>query len=227
MNMTHKISIDKNATRALISFIRSYTDLLEHNLRDIHQTMREAVDGVMSGIQEISKKTEEGKRKANEVLTSTYTNPDAETKKTMDSVQDAVDQVMEMAAQGKGAAAAPSGNDQEDLKDKLRRSSGIFSKHMESLEKLDGELSGLLLSMMGALSRDDVISQRIEHVMMGLNAMQASLTYILTDFDTRCKEGEVERYIKDLKAFTLRTYTTEEERKQFYDTFPEDRKKSA
>lgn len=218
-----KSSIDKNATRSLIVFVRNYTDLLEHNLRDIHAVMREAVDGVMAGIQEISNKTAEGKRKANEVLTNTYTNPDAEAKKVIDAAQDAVDQVMEQAMSG--GVAKTTAQEQEELKDKLRRSSGIFSKHMESLEKLDGELSGLLLSMMGALSRDDVISQRIEHVMMSLNAMQASLTYILTDFDTRCKEGEVDRYIRDLKAFTLRTYTTEEEKRKFYEVFPEDKKK--
>ncbi len=218
-----KSSIDKNATRSLIVFVRNYTDLLEHNLRDIHLVMREAVDGVMAGIQEISNKTAEGKRKANEVLTTTYTNPDAEAKKVMDSVQDAVDQVMDQAISGDAKSTA---QEQEDLKAKLRRSSGIFSKHMESLETLDGELSGLLLSMMGALSRDDVISQRIEHVMMGLNAMQASLTYILTDFETRCKEGEVERYIRDLKAFTLRTYTTEEEKQKFFEVFPDDKKKT-
>lgn len=217
-----KSSIDINATRTLVMFVRNYSDMLEHNLREIHLVMREAGDGVMAGIQEISNKTAEGKRKANEVLTNTYTNPDAEAKKVMDAAQDAVDQIMEQATQGSAKSAT---QDQEDLKAKLRRSSGIFSKHMESLETLDGELSGLLLSMMGALSCDDVISQRIEHVMMGLNAMQASLTYILTDFETRCKQGEVDRYIKDLKSFTLRTYTTEEERRTFFEVFPEEKKK--
>jgi hypothetical protein len=215
---------DKNATRSLIVFVRNYTDLLEHHLRDIHGVMRETVDGVMAGIQEISNKTAEGKRKANEVLTTTYTNPDAEAKKAIDAAQDAVDQVMEQAmAEG----AKTTAQEQEDLKAKLRRSSGVFSKHMESLERLDDDLSGLLLSMMGALSRDDVISQRIEHVMMGLNAMQASLTYILTDFETRCKEGEVDRYIRDLKAFTLRTYTTEDEKRTFFKVFPDEKKKAS
>ena len=52
---------DQNATRALITFVRSYTDLLEHHLRDIHFVMRETVDGVMAGIQEISNKTAEGR----------------------------------------------------------------------------------------------------------------------------------------------------------------------
>jgi hypothetical protein len=218
---------DKNATRSLIVFVRNYTDLLEHHLRDIHGVMRETVDGVMQGIQEISNKTAEGKRKANEVLTTTYTNPDEEAKKAIDDAQDAVDQVMEQALAAAPAAKDGSTSDQEELKNKLRRSSGIFSKHMESLERLDDNISGLLLQMMGALSRDDVISQRIEHVMMGLNAMQASLTYILTDFETRCKQGEVDRYIADLKAFTLRTYTTEEEKRQFYRIFPGDEKKKA
>ena len=218
-------AIDKNATRSLVTFIRNFTDVLEQNLQAIHVTMREAVEGVMQGISEISDKTAEKKRAANEVLVSTYTNPDAETKASMDSVQDEVERVMAMAAAGNYAdAAAPAAKEDDELRMKLRRSAGLFSKHMEALETLDGDLSGLLLEMMGKLSSDDVVSQRIQHVMQSLNALQTSLTYILTDFETRCRDGEVERFITDLKSFALRSYTMEEEKELFYRAFPEERK---
>ena len=228
--------IDKHSTRNLITFIRSYTDLLEKSLQSIQGTMRETVDGVMQGITEISEKTAAKKREANEVLVATYTNPDAEASKIMDSVQNEVKEIMEMAASG-GTAAGPTpaavptktgstvftavnGNDGGD---KLRRGSGLFSKHMEAMETLDGDLQGMLISMMGSLSRDDVIAQKIEHVATALNALQTSLTYLLTDFEERCKESGVERFTKELKTFVFRSYTMEDEKKIFYTVFPEER----
>ncbi len=230
-------SIDKHATRNLIAFVRNFTDLLEKSLQSIQGTMRETVDGVMQGINEISEKTSAKKREANEVLVATYTNPDAEASKIMDSVQNEVNEIMEMAASG-GTAAVPTlaavptktgsstvftavnGNEGGD---KLRRGSGLFSKHMEAMETLDGDLQGMLISMMGALSRDDVIAQKIEHVVTALNAMQTSLTYLLTDFEERCKESNVERFTKELKTFVFRSYTMEDEKKIFYNVFPEER----
>lgn len=215
-------SKDKSASRALIGFVRAYTDLQEKHLRAIHQTMRETVDGVMLGIQQISDATASNKKKANEVLVTTYTNPDADATLAMADMQNEVDRVLAEAesADGKAVADELSGG-------KVRRTAGIFSKHMEALETLDGELQELLLAMMGQLSRDDVIKQRIEHVMMSLQALQTSLTYILTDYESRCKDGEVEKFIEDLKQYTLRSYTMEEEKRAFFETFPDAKKSKA
>lgn len=218
--------VDKAASRALISFVRSFTDLQEKHLRGIHQTMRETVEGVMQGIQQISDQTSQNKKKANEVLVSTYTNPDEDAQRAMHDVQDEVERVMAEAKLAKPKAPASS-SPSDELSLKVRRSAGFFSKHMEALETLDGSLQELLLTMMGQLSRDDVISQRIEHVLMSLQGLQTSLTYILTDYENRCKDGDVQKFIADLKAYTLRSYTMEEEKKAFFEVFPEERGKKA
>lgn len=224
------MTIDKTATRDLILFVRSYTDLLEKQLEDSRALMREAVDGVMNSIQAISDKTALKKRQANAVIVNTYTNPDAETKATMDSVQDEVNKVLEEAMNGGGAAAsvaAKPARDTDELRNKLRRSAGIFSKHMEALETLDTELQDVLLHMMGMLSRDDVIAQRIEHVTLAMQAMQMSLSYMLVDFETRCNKEGVECLTRDLKSFIMRSYTMEEERRVHFAVFPEDKAKKA
>ena len=215
-----------------MTFIRSYTEVLGHNLQAIQATMRETAEGVMQGINEISNKTAEKKQAAHQVLVNTYTNPDAETKASMDSVQDEVNRVLELAAAGAYDAAAtpatasppeaPAADD--ELRNTLRRSAGFFSKRMEALETLDGDLLGLLLQMMGQLSRDDVVAQRIEHVQLSLDALQTTLAHVLTDFETRCRGGEVDRLVAELKSFTLRSYTTEDEKELFYQVFPEERK---
>lgn len=221
-------TVDKQqASRALIAFVRNFTDVLEKQLDEVRNTMREAVDGVMQGIMEISDKTAKKKAEANEVLVTTYINPDAEAMHTMNSVQDEVERVLEAAQRGEAVtpAAQPSG-ESDELRNKLRRSAGLFSKHMEALETLDGELSGLLMRMMGLMSRDDVIAQRIEHVQQALQALQTSLSYILVDFDNRCKMADIERFTGELKSYVMKTYTMEEEKQIFREVFGEERKAS-
>jgi hypothetical protein len=226
------MSKDKTASRTMIAFIRSYTDLMDKHLCAIRDTMRETVDGVMQGIQKISDATSEKKKQANEVLLSTYTNPSDEAKQTMDSVQDEVNRILEYARDGTLPEAVPAsavpavGGESDELRNKLRRSAGLFSKHMEALETLDDELQQMLLSMMGVLSRDDIISQRIQHIVEALQALQMSLSYILVDFETRCTQTDVDRFIRDLRHYMMRSYTTEEEKRLHYEVFPEDRKAS-
>lgn len=210
--MARDISIDA-ASRQLIAFVRSFVELLERQLQEVRITTRETVDGVMAGILEISHCTEEKKRKANEVLTSTYMDPDGETNASVNAMQDEVSRVFDKALSGGDGSDNTGGND--DKSDLIRRSAERFSKHVEALGTIDGDLQGLLISMMGFLSREDVTSQRIEHVVASLHALQAGLSYVLIDFNARCKEGDVERFIDDLKRFTYASYTMQEERVAF------------
>ena len=211
----------QQASREIISFVKEFTDLMEKHLDSVRDVMLETVDGVMANINNISKATSEKKRQANEVLMNTYTNPDSEARTTMDSVQDEVSRVFEDAQQG-SVPAAPEGAQNDDLSNKLRRSAGLFSKHMEALETLDEELQEVLLSMMGALSRDDIVAQRIEHIGNALNALQTSLSYLLVDYDHRCKPEEVDRFKRDLKNYVFASYTMEEEKRSFREIWPND-----
>lgn len=216
--------VDKSASRALISFVRSFTDLQEKHLRATLAIMRETVEGVMQGIQEISAKTASNKQKANQVLVSTCTAPDSDAEQAMADAQGEVDRVV---VEAQGVGSQPRSAPAEELATKVRRTAGTFAKHMEALETLDDELQGLLMTMMGQLSRDDVIKQRVEHVMMALQELQTSLTYILTDYEARCRDGEVDRFIEEMKAHTLRTYTMEDEKRDFYQVFPDAKKTRA
>jgi len=68
-----------------------------------------------------------------------------------------------------------------------------------------------------------VITQRIEHVIMALRTLQTDLTYLLQDFETRCTEVEINRFIKNIKNFSLRIYTMQEERNLHFEIFNEDK----
>lgn len=218
------------AARALVSFVRSYTDLLERQLTACRQTMGEAVDGIMAEITAISQRTSENKEKANTVLLKTYTEPDAEAKKAIDEVQDEVSRIFDEAKKVesdggfKNVVVQKQGS--QGGASSLSRSAGLFSKHMEALDTLDDQLGQHLMQMMGLLSRDDVVAQRLDHVVVSLQALQASLSYLLIDFDNRAQTGDVDRFIRDLKSYVLRTYTMEEEKEVFYQVFPDVRKAS-
>lgn len=222
------MTTDKGASRDLIQFVRRYIDLLEKHLGAIRNTMHETTDGVMKGIQDISDATALKRKQANEVIVKTYTDPSDEAKASMESVQADVNALLEEAQTQMGQGQAPTAGTPgtEQLRTNLRRSAGLFSKHMEALETLDGDLQEVLLGMMGTLSRDDIIAQRIEHVTQGLQALQMSLSYLLVDFETRCRPESIERFSRDLRSYIFRAYSMEEEKQIHYAVFPDDKKAS-
>lgn len=214
--------IDKNASRLLVLFMQRFTDLQEKHLVGIHQTMRETVDGIMNNINLISEKTRRKTEEAHDVIMKTYTQPDLETVTIINNAQRELETLMRTPKDSKSAVNENSQNIDE-LRLKLLRSSGYFSKHMEHFATLDSEVQELLFAMMGQLSRDDVITQRIEHVIMCLRTLQTDLTYVLQDFETRCTEVEINRFAKNIKNYALRVYTMQEERNLHFEVFTEDR----
>ena len=88
-----------------------------------------------------------------------------------------------------------------------------------ALESLDDQLRSMLVQMMGALSTDDVVGQRLEHVAQSIQAMKVGLTYMLLDFKGRFNSSGVQQFKTELMDITLKQYTTEEERDRFNEVF--------
>ncbi len=86
-------------------------------------------------------------------------------------------------------------------------------------EGMSGDTREMLFSMMGALSADDVITQRLRHVSASIQALKVGLSYVLVDFETRFSTKEVTRLKKDLLRVTYTHYSTNEERKLFEQMF--------
>jgi hypothetical protein len=214
--------IDKNASRLLVLFMQRFTDLQEKHLVGIHQTMRETVDGIMNNINLISERTRRKTEEAHDVLMKTYTQPDLETVTVLNETQQELESLIRTPGDSKNGSNA-SAQSIEELRKKLLKNAGYFSRSMERFATLDSEVQELLFSMMGQLSRDDVITQRIEHVIMALRTLQTDLTYLLQDFETRCTEVEINRFIKNIKNFSLRIYTMQEERNLHFEIFNEDK----
>ena len=222
--------IQRTGTHPVLGFVHAFAGMLEQQLAACRSELSDTVDGILRDVKDISRRTAANKDHANTVLLQTYTAPDVEARKAMDDVQDEVSRLFdaaqaEMSGGGSGggfkAVVVPKDNTPNGEDGSMRRSVGLFSKHMEALETLDGQLEGSLMSMMQRLASDDELSQRLDHVVSALQALQAGLGRILEG-----GASAVERCEDDLKSYVFRTFTTDQERKLFYDAFPEERKAS-
>lgn len=195
------------ANEKLVRFLTEISEVLELQLQGVCNSINTALGSIMESVTEISTSTEAGRRMAEETLEKTYFSPDVNTENMISSIQDSVDAILQSVSQG-GVTT------EEKLKDNdaERRLVGRFSKHMEALSTLDGDLQDFMMVIMGALSNEDVISQRIEHVARSLNALKLGLAYVLVDIDSRFTFEGIQKLKRDMLSYTKRQYTTEDER---------------
>lgn len=90
-----------------------------------------------------------------------------------------------------------------------------------ALKELEEKLSTLAVNAIGALSSEDVMVQRIEHIILAARGLETTLSYLLIDFARRNTGERVQTMTDDLLDFTFRQYTSEDEKKEFLAVFPE------
>lgn len=215
------------AGREFVGFLNKYTEVIELQLAGVRSMIEDSVDRVMTGINEMSKEMGDKAKAADTILESTYMNPDDKTRDLVSSIQDSVNDLVEKARQDLSSqksevqAKADDASTATDniLDDRLRRFGGKFSKHMEALSTIDKEVGKILFKMVSALSNDDIIRQKLEHITMNVHALQIALSYVLIDFKSRFTLEEVNLLKKDLLGYTYRLYTSEDEKIEFEKRF--------
>jgi hypothetical protein len=215
----------QEASEYLINFLGQYTAFMEKQLQAVRQTMVDTVAEVMEGVNQISETTESKRVQAEQTLEQTYIEPDAETQVLVDDLQkmvsDLFDEAQQSFQQGKSLDALKSMEPEILLQNRINRFGGKFMADMDGLSQLDDSLKTLLLGIMGALSSEDVIAQRMDHIIMSLKMLQTGLNYILIDYANRCTPTELSKVTQDIKSYTFRQYTSEDEKREFYEFFPE------
>lgn len=213
----------------LINFLQKYTLLVQKQLLGVRTDIVGTVETVMSGVAGISNVTEDKKQHAEMVLESTFIRPDVETEVLIEDLQRFVDELFEEATQrfkeGRDLTHFVSSEPEVLVRNRIKRLSGKFSGEMDALHQLNDDLKNVVFGIIGALSSEDVIAQKLQHVVLSLKALQTGLNYVLIDFDKRCQKEELEKVVSGIKNFTLKQYTTEEEKAQFKQIF--DPKRSA
>lgn len=100
----------------------------------------------------------------------------------------------------------------------LQQIANLFSKDVEAVCAADKRLGQLLSSLMGVVSADDIIQQRLNHVLYGVRRFNAALITLI--------QGQEAMTIENVTSFRnvvltdiYRTYTTNDEREIFHAVF--------
>jgi hypothetical protein len=212
----------------LIAFISRYSALLEKQLVTVRQTMESTVDEIMTNVNKINDTLETKKNEAEKMLEKTYFQPDQATKNLVDNVQNMVSDIFDEAQKKLAATGtvSASGVAPKESQQQLEMDLSVVAKLMskdKSMEAVDNSLQEIIMNMIGALSSEDVIAQRMDHVILSLQGLHISLGYVLLDYQNRSRRERVGAIIQDLKEFTFRQYTMEEEKQEYFEAFGEDK----
>jgi hypothetical protein len=198
------------ASKLLVDFLRDFTLLTEQQLVSIRVLMEKTVADVMESVTSMSQVADEKKIKANEVL--------IKDKKSQDFVSSSSQEL----EKDEMAILAPTSNDslrKDYLENKLMRTGGLFSKHMEAISGLDHDLQNMIAKIIGAVSVDDVIAQRLSHIIAGMNRLQVELATLLANYKLHARVESIKLFRNRVLTQVYLSYTSEDERLIFHKIF--------
>lgn len=94
----------------------------------------------------------------------------------------------------------------------------VFSKEVEAVCAADKRLGELLSSLMGVASADDIIQQRLNHVLFGVRRFNCALIALIKTHEELTVE-QVAGLRNVILSDVYRVYTTNEERDIFHQIF--------
>ncbi|MBC7660401.1 MAG: hypothetical protein H7249_11935 [Chitinophagaceae bacterium] len=215
---------ERDASAFLVGFLSKFTMLIEQELLSIRQNVVNTVEAVMGGIESISDDIGKNRLDADQILEFTYLTPDVETEILLEDIQRVADELIESVYRQVEGGSASSGSvttskSEAVVQNRLNRLSSKVDQSKGLLTTLDSSLNSKVLTIVGALSSEDLIAQRLEHTILSLKSLQTGLSFVLIDYEERCREEEIERVVKSILAYTFRQYTTEEEKVRFHQIF--------
>lgn len=199
------------ASKILIDFLRDFTTLSEQQLLSSKKMLEGIVEQVMESMTQMSDRSTKKVGDAQQVLVKDT--------KTGDFVSSRADAVENHEAETLKSAVDSDTLRKIVLESKLLRSSGSFSKHLEAISMLDANLQKFLSDVIGAVSLDDVIAQRLTHVIESLQTLQEALSGFLKDYKTECRTERVKLLRNKVLTKVYLSYSSEEEKEVFHRIF--------
>ena len=150
MTAAQKISPpDRDQVSAeLMSFLSQFSGLLNQHITTVRGVLLETVEQAMTGVMDLNAAADHKLKKADEVL------------------------VRDQSSSFVSKSAKDVDTTFKDPTAKIKNINESLSAHMAGLNNLDENVRGFLFAIMGGLSMDDVVRQRLEHVSTGLIALQ-------------------------------------------------------
>jgi hypothetical protein len=199
-----------NASKILVDFLRDFTLLTEQQLVSIRVLMEKTVADVMDSVMSMNNVATEKKVKANEVLVKD---------KSSHSFVSSSSKELEKNETQILSGQADDSLRKNYLENKLMRTGGLFSKHMEAISGLDHDLQNIITKIMGAVSVDDVIAQRLSHVISSMNHLQKELSQLLVNFKQNARAESIKGFRNKVLTQVYLSYTSEDERLIFHRIF--------
>ena len=177
----------------LLLFVRDFARLMDQQLLDTRKIMEKTVEQMMTSVSAINEAADLQLKKADEVLVKD------KDKQTF---------VSKSAKEIDSNFAHPAA--------RVKVLNEHISGHMATLGNLDDSVRSVLFSIMGALSMDDVIRQRLEHVTTSINAMEKGVGRVLVDFSAgQLSDTDATLINNEMADKMFRSFTMEEEKTVF------------
>ncbi|MCX6124721.1 MAG: hypothetical protein NTV34_08230 [Proteobacteria bacterium] len=180
------------AIKELFQFIGDYSRLIDRQVQDARSILENTVENMMSSVQEISNAADFKFMKAEEVLVKS------------DSSREFISKsAKELSRTSKSSANVTTIN-------------AKISAQMAALTDLDQSVQKVLVSIMGALSVDDVVRQRLEHVTTSTHALDNGIRTLLEEYKRGALDQDFAVKVCNSMAQQMyKSYTMEEEKTVF------------
>lgn len=101
-----------------------------------------------------------------------------------------------------------------------------FTKGLEAVTLKQDRVGALVASLMGSVSSEDIIHQRISHVHFAVECLNSALAQLISDFDGFLTPDKINLLRNIVLTNVYKNYSTEDERQIFHDIFGRPRRKA-
>ncbi len=185
------------ASTDLMAFMSDFSRLLDQHIVMVRNILLTTVDQAMAGVAAINSAADSKLKMADEVL------------------------VMDQSAAFVSKSAKDIDGTLSDPAAKVKILNETLSNHMTGLSNLNDAVRGFLFAIMGGLSMDDVVRQRMEHLMVSLAAMRDGVQKVIDEYSATAKVSDefILSVQHEMLVKMFKSYTMEDEKKVFNKVF--------
>jgi len=187
-----------------LDFLATYTHMLTDHLKSLQIEMEEAVVDVVKQVELISDTSNEQAGNAVKILSG-----DNGGFKSVNAQQKTQSEL----------SLAESKKLDERVDKSIVKAGNKLKADMALLGQVDEKIKASVFNIIGLVSNDDVVRQRLEHVGLASVALQAAIEDIYTNHEN-ISVDLIEKQIRDLNDKVFKSFTMEVERSEFKKVFP-------
>lgn len=199
------------ASKILVDFVRDFSLLTEQQILSVRKMMEQTVSEVMEHVTTMASAASSSQDKANELLVRDESRNGEFVSSNRSVVESKETELLKVERNEEIRKAY--------LEGQLMRSGGVFTKHLEALSRLNVDLQTLVSRVIGAVSIDDVIAQRLSHVISSVQELQDELVPLIAHHKDYNTTDAVKMFRNKVLTKVYLSYTSEDEKEVFHKIF--------